>query len=208
MPEENAVPKANPDKSRGELSEGRPHPTKDTPAGDYPTENPLGNKAKAEKSQLEGPAAYAPLPDEQSSADEAREKRDKEDQGFVRDERGQSPPADRNKAQQTSSRKQHGQSDPPIENTERVDRDPAKAKESSNSPGNLRNHLQRQDLDDRSRRHSRGRLRDEGSCVRGRLRCRIKRDQRWCWRQNFHSPARFRRSGYRGPVAGLRKFPH
>ena len=30
-----------------------------------------------QKSQKEGPAAYAPLPDEQSSADEARERRDK-----------------------------------------------------------------------------------------------------------------------------------
>lgn len=36
-----------------------------------------GNKPKAEKSQMEGPAAYAPLPDEQSSADEAREHREK-----------------------------------------------------------------------------------------------------------------------------------
>jgi hypothetical protein len=35
------------------------------------------NKPKAEKSQMEGPAAYAPLPDEQSSADEAREDREK-----------------------------------------------------------------------------------------------------------------------------------
>jgi hypothetical protein len=34
-------------------------------------------KPKAEKSQMEGPAAYAPLPDEQSSADEAREHREK-----------------------------------------------------------------------------------------------------------------------------------
>jgi hypothetical protein len=30
-----------------------------------------------QKSQKEGPAAYAPLPDEQSSADEAREEREK-----------------------------------------------------------------------------------------------------------------------------------
>jgi hypothetical protein len=35
------------------------------------------NKPKAEKSQMEGPAAYAPLPDEQSSADEAREHQEK-----------------------------------------------------------------------------------------------------------------------------------
>jgi hypothetical protein len=35
------------------------------------------NKRKAHKSQMEGPAAYAPLPDEQSSADEAREQREK-----------------------------------------------------------------------------------------------------------------------------------
>ena len=39
-------------------------------------EKPI-SKRKAEKSQLEGPAAYAPLPDEQSSADEAREHREK-----------------------------------------------------------------------------------------------------------------------------------
>jgi len=74
MAEENAVPKADPEKSRGELNEGRPHPTKDVPAGDVPTENPglqddhdpndlgqkLANTPKAGKSQGEGPAAYAP----------------------------------------------------------------------------------------------------------------------------------------------------
>ena len=128
MAEENAAPKANTDKSRGELNEGRPHPTKDVPTVDYPTENPglqddhdpddlgqkLANKSNAEKSQREGPAAYAPLPDEQSSANEARAKRENEGQGVVRDERGQAQPADKNKAQQTSSRKQHGQSDPPL----------------------------------------------------------------------------------------------
>ena len=32
---------------------------------------------KSQQSQKEGPAAYAPLPDEQSSADEAREQREK-----------------------------------------------------------------------------------------------------------------------------------
>ena len=35
---------------------------------------------KNQQSQKEGPAAYAPLPDEQSSADEAREQRDKKNQ--------------------------------------------------------------------------------------------------------------------------------
>ena len=35
---------------------------------------------KNQHSQKEGPAAYAPLPDEQSSADEAREQRDKKNQ--------------------------------------------------------------------------------------------------------------------------------
>jgi len=29
MPKENAVPRADPDKSRGELNEGQPHPTED-----------------------------------------------------------------------------------------------------------------------------------------------------------------------------------
>jgi hypothetical protein len=57
----------------------------------------------AEKSQREGPAAYAPLPDEQTSADEAREKRDNEGQGVVRDERGQEQPADKKRAQQTNN---------------------------------------------------------------------------------------------------------
>jgi hypothetical protein len=33
-----------------------------------------------QQSQKEGPAAYAPLPDDQSSADEAREKREKKQQ--------------------------------------------------------------------------------------------------------------------------------
>jgi hypothetical protein len=35
---------------------------------------------KNQQSLKEGPAAYAPLPDEQSSADEAREQRDKKNQ--------------------------------------------------------------------------------------------------------------------------------
>ena len=63
----------------------------------------LANKPNAEKSQREGPAAYAPLPDEQSSADEAREKRDKEGQGIVRDERGQEQPADKKRAQRSGN---------------------------------------------------------------------------------------------------------
>jgi hypothetical protein len=36
------------------------------------------DKKRAQNSQNEGPAAYAPLPDEQSSADEARQSREKE----------------------------------------------------------------------------------------------------------------------------------
>jgi hypothetical protein len=35
-------------------------------------------------------------------------------QGIVRDERGQNEPADAQRAQRTSSRRQHGQSDPPM----------------------------------------------------------------------------------------------
>ena len=35
-------------------------------------------------------------------------------QGVVRDDRGQTEPADKGRAQQTSSRKQHGETDPPI----------------------------------------------------------------------------------------------
>jgi hypothetical protein len=42
---------------------------RDRPGQDRP-------KKSALKSQTEGPAAYAPLPDEQSSADEARERRE------------------------------------------------------------------------------------------------------------------------------------
>ena len=37
----------------------------------------IANQRAQQNSQMEGPAAYAPLPDEQSSADEAREHRDK-----------------------------------------------------------------------------------------------------------------------------------
>ena len=86
MAKENAVPNANPDKSRGELNEGRPHPTPDIAAGDCPTDNPglqnhhdpigLGQKSannpKAEKSQLEGPAAYAPHANEPTKPKEGR----------------------------------------------------------------------------------------------------------------------------------------
>ena len=35
-------------------------------------------------------------------------------QGVVRDDRGQTEPADKERAQETSSRKQHGETDPPI----------------------------------------------------------------------------------------------
>jgi hypothetical protein len=35
MPDENTAPKGDPEKSRGELNEGRPHPTKDVAAGEY-----------------------------------------------------------------------------------------------------------------------------------------------------------------------------
>jgi hypothetical protein len=37
----------------------------------------IANQKAQQRSQKEGPAAYAPLPDEQSSADEARERREK-----------------------------------------------------------------------------------------------------------------------------------
>ena len=37
----------------------------------------IANQKAPQHSQMEGPAAYAPLPDEQSSADEAREQREK-----------------------------------------------------------------------------------------------------------------------------------
>lgn len=73
----------------------------------------------ANKSQMEGPAAYAP-----------HAEGEKKSQGVVRDERGQDQPADKKKAQQTSSRRQHGESDPPLEDAERAfpDRDPSKKK--------------------------------------------------------------------------------
>jgi hypothetical protein len=58
--------------------------------------------------------------------------RDGESQGIVRDERGQEQPADQDKAQQTSSRRQRGQDDPPLNKDEAPrafpDRDPAKKK--------------------------------------------------------------------------------
>jgi hypothetical protein len=40
-------------------------------------------------------------------------------QGIVRDDRGQEAPADKSRARQSSSRRQHGESDPPL----RGDRD-------------------------------------------------------------------------------------
>jgi len=51
----------------------------------------MADKPKAEKSQMEGPAAYAPH-------DQGEER----GQGIVRDERGQEQPADKKRAQQTS----------------------------------------------------------------------------------------------------------
>jgi len=51
----------------------------------------MADKLKAEKSQMEGPAAYAPH-------DQGEKKR----QGIVRDERGQEQPVDKKRAQQTS----------------------------------------------------------------------------------------------------------
>ena len=40
----------------------------------------IANQKAQQKSQMEGPAAYAPLSDEQSSADEAREQREQTQQ--------------------------------------------------------------------------------------------------------------------------------
>ncbi len=81
--------------------------------------NDIGQwSASNQKSQMEGPAAYAPH-------DEGEEK----GQGIVRDERGQEQPADKSKAQQTNSRRQHGQDDPPLNKHQAPrlfpDRDPA-----------------------------------------------------------------------------------
>src|SRR4051812_45625993 len=77
--------------------------------------------ASQQKSQMEGPAAYAP-----------HDEGEKKGQGIVRDERGQEQPADKTKAQQTSSRRQHGKDDPPLNKTEGPrafpDRDPARKK--------------------------------------------------------------------------------
>ena len=51
----------------------------------------MADKPKAEKSQMEGPAAYAP-----------HDEGEKKGQGIVRDERGQEQPVDKKRAQQTS----------------------------------------------------------------------------------------------------------
>ena len=51
----------------------------------------MADKPKAEKSQMEGPAAYAP-----------HDEGEKNGQGIVRDERGQEQPVDKKRAQQTS----------------------------------------------------------------------------------------------------------
>jgi hypothetical protein len=58
-------------------------------------------------------------------------------QGIVRDERGQEQPADKRKAQQTSSRRQHGQDDPPLDKADaprafRTANRPERKQESSN----------------------------------------------------------------------------
>jgi hypothetical protein len=51
----------------------------------------MADKPKAEKSQMEGPAAYAP-----------HDEGEKKGQGIVRDDRGQEQPVDKTRAQQTS----------------------------------------------------------------------------------------------------------
>jgi hypothetical protein len=51
----------------------------------------MADKLKAEKSQMEGPAAYAP-----------HDEGEKKGQGIVRDERGQEQPVDKKRAQQSS----------------------------------------------------------------------------------------------------------
>ena len=51
----------------------------------------MTDKPKAEKSQMEGPAAYAPHDEDE-----------KKGQGIFRDERGQEQPVDKKRAQQTS----------------------------------------------------------------------------------------------------------
>ena len=51
----------------------------------------MSDKSKAEKSQMEGPAAYAP-----------HDEGEKKGQGIVRDKRGQEQPVDKKRAQQTS----------------------------------------------------------------------------------------------------------
>ena len=51
----------------------------------------MTDKPKAEKSQMEGPAAYAPHDEDE-----------KKGQGIFRNERGQEQPVDKTRAQQTS----------------------------------------------------------------------------------------------------------
>ena len=51
----------------------------------------MADKLNSEKSQMEGPAAYAP-----------HDEGEKKGQGVVRDERGQEQPVDKKRAQQTS----------------------------------------------------------------------------------------------------------
>ena len=49
-----------------------------------------------------------------SHAPTKRPANDSSAQGIKRDDRGQDQPADKQRAQQTSSQKQHGRSDPPL----------------------------------------------------------------------------------------------
>ena len=87
MGKENAVPQADPDKSRGELTEGRTDPTEEAPAGDYETESDQLHRQKAQITQQPlGPYTRDPASgenpevDDITKGDQAKAQRDKREQ--------------------------------------------------------------------------------------------------------------------------------
>jgi hypothetical protein len=58
MPKENAAPHADPEKSRGELNEGRPYPTEDVPTDGGEAARRRERMSEMEKADREMPRAF------------------------------------------------------------------------------------------------------------------------------------------------------
>jgi hypothetical protein len=108
------------------------------------------NQGGAQNQERQDPAATGkkaqqentrPMPDPNKSTGELTEGRtapmparnQMKQQGIMRDERGQEQPKDQGRAQQTSSRSQHGESDPPVAS----DDDPTSGDEAQNRPDKI-----------------------------------------------------------------------